>query len=60
MKEYINSNMKAGQQRLDKKHIRHTEERMEVWRRGFGLRCDVNGKLFVYAVGKKEDFEVGD
>jgi len=44
--------------KIDPKHIKHAEERMEVWRRGFGLKCDVNGKLFVYAVGKKEEFEV--
>lgn len=39
------------------KHIQHAEDRMDVWRRGFGLLCDVNGKLYVYAVGKKEDYE---
>jgi len=44
--------------KLDTKHIKHAEERMDVWRRGFGLYCDVNGKLYVYAVGKKEDYEV--
>jgi hypothetical protein len=44
--------------KLDIKHIEHAKERMDVWRRGFGLFCDVNGKLYVYAVGKKEDYEV--
>jgi hypothetical protein len=30
----------------------HAKARMEVWKAGFGLKCDVNGKLFVYGVKK--------
>jgi len=26
---------------------------MDVWRRGYGLRCDVNGTLYVYGLTKK-------
>ena len=33
---------------LARGHINHATERMEVWRRGYGLCCDVGGKLFVY------------
>jgi hypothetical protein len=40
--------------KIDKKHMKHTTERMEVWKRGFGLLCDVKGKLYVYAIKKKE------
>ena len=36
---------------IDAKHIDHINARMEVWRRGYGLRCDANGKLYVYGVG---------
>jgi len=25
---------------------------MDVWRRGWGLLCDVDGVLYVYGVGK--------
>jgi hypothetical protein len=38
--------------KLDVKHIRHAEARMAVWKAGYGLRCDVNGKLYVYGVKK--------
>jgi len=34
--------------KLDKKHIEHSKKRMEVWRKGYGLLCDVNGILYVY------------
>jgi len=33
---------------LKGKHRKHFEDRMEVWRRGYGLLCDVNGILYVY------------
>jgi hypothetical protein len=33
---------------LDQKHINHAKARWEVWRRGYGLLCDVNGTLYVY------------
>jgi hypothetical protein len=29
-------------------HILHAHARMNVWRRGWGLLCDVNGVLYVY------------
>ena len=32
------------------RYIKHAAERMEVWERGYGLSCDVNGKLYVYTV----------
>jgi hypothetical protein len=35
-----------------KKHINHAKARMEVWKKGYGLYCDVNGKLYVYCKGK--------
>ncbi len=31
------------------KYLKHAMERMEVWERGYGLKCDVNGELYVYA-----------
>ena len=34
---------------MDKKHLIHLNERMEVWRKGYCLLCDVNGTLYVYA-----------
>ena len=33
---------------LDEKHINHARARMEVWKQGYGLHCDVNGVLYVY------------
>jgi hypothetical protein len=45
--------------KLDKKFLKHAADRMEVWRRGYGLLCDVKEKLYVYGVKnskpKKED-----
>lgn len=38
--------------KLDVKHINHINERMMVWKSGYGVRCDVNGKLFCYGVKK--------
>ncbi len=37
---------------LDQKHIDHAGARMEVWRKGYGLLCDVDGVLYVYGVEK--------
>ena len=31
------------------KHQKHVEARWEVWRKGYGLLCDVDGVLYVYA-----------
>ena len=33
-----------------KRHKAHAKARMEVWKKGYGLYCDVKGKLYVYAV----------
>jgi hypothetical protein len=30
-------------------HWKHVKARMQVWRKGYGLLCDVNGQLYVYA-----------
>jgi len=35
--------------KLDKKHKDHIKARWEVWTKGYGLYCDMNGKLYVYA-----------
>jgi len=34
--------------KLDKKHIVHAEARWDVWKRGYGLLCDVDGIFYVY------------
>ena len=34
--------------KLDEKYIQHARARMEVWRRGYGLLCDIDGVLYVY------------
>ena len=31
------------------KHRKHVEARWEVWRKGYGLLCDMDGLLYVYA-----------
>ena len=41
--------------KLDAKHFSHAVARMEVWKRGFCLRCDVGGKLFVYRITPKNE-----
>ena len=33
---------------LESKHKTHIRKRMEVWQKGYGLLCDVGGKLYVY------------
>ena len=38
---------------IDEKHRKHAEARMDVWRRGYGLLCDVDGKLYVYGIKKE-------
>ncbi len=32
------------------KHLAHVQARWEVWQKGYGLLCDVEGVLYVYAV----------
>ena len=34
-----------------KKHLVHVKARWEVWQKGYGLLCDVDGVLYVYAIG---------
>jgi len=34
--------------KFDKKHVAHIKARWTVWRRGYGLLCDVDGVLYVY------------
>jgi hypothetical protein len=38
----------------DGKHRRHMQARMEVWKKGYGLLCDVDGVLYCYGVNKPE------
>ena len=33
---------------IDAKHRKHARDRWEVWTRGYGLLCDVDGVLYVY------------
>ena len=35
---------------LDDTHRAHAKARMDVWRRGWALLCDVHGVLYVYGV----------
>jgi hypothetical protein len=35
--------------KLDAKHIRYAKARWNVWLKGYGLYCDINGVLYVYA-----------
>ena len=34
------------------KHLAHVKARWEVWQKGYGLLCDVDGVLYVYALEK--------
>lgn len=34
--------------KLESKHRTHIKQRMEVWQKGYGLLCDVDGVLYVY------------
>ena len=34
------------------KHEAHVKARLEVWQKGYGLLCDVDGVLYVYCKGK--------
>jgi len=36
--------------KIAKKHRIYAEKRMDVWMQGYGVRCDVNGKLYVYGL----------
>ena len=42
---------------IDPKHIAHINARMEVWKKGYGLLCDVNGVLYCYGVKNPEATE---
>jgi len=33
---------------IDPKHLAHARARWDVWRRGYGLLCDVDGVMYVY------------
>lgn len=33
---------------IELKHLIHLNARMEVWRKGYGLFCDVEGVMYVY------------
>ena len=47
--------------KIAKKHFKHAMARWKVWQAGYGLKCDVNGKLYVYAIKKpkpKKETEV--
>jgi len=35
---------------IEFKHLAHLNARMEVWRKGYGLYCEVDGVLYVYKV----------
>ena len=35
--------------KVDFKHFAHANARMQVWRKGYCLKCDVNGVFYVYA-----------
>jgi hypothetical protein len=35
--------------KLEPKYRTHIKKRMEVWQKGYGLYCDVNGVLYVYS-----------
>jgi replicative DNA helicase len=43
----------SGDLDVDQKHRDHIAARMEVWRKGYCLLCDVNGELYVYAATPK-------
>ena len=36
------------------KHFKHVKARWEVWQKGYGLICDVDGVLYVFAVKPKD------
>ena len=33
---------------IDAKHRRHAKARWDVWQRGYGLACDIDGELYCY------------
>lgn len=35
---------------IDPAHLAHVRARVDVWRKGYALLCDVGGVLYVYAV----------
>ena len=37
------------------KHLAHAKARWEVWQKGYGLLCDVDGVLYVYVIGTPEN-----
>ena len=39
---------------IDKKFILYVKRRIEVWKKGYGLLCDIDGVLYVYAIKKNE------
>ena len=49
---YVQTEFVCEGTNLPKKHIKHARDRMKVWRKGYALRGDVNGVLYVYAPEK--------
>ena len=39
--------------KLEPRHIDHAEKRMDVWKKGYELLCDIDGVLYVYEVRSK-------
>jgi hypothetical protein len=42
----------ASDLKLDPKYVKHIKARWNVWKKGYGLLCDVKGVLHVYGVKK--------
>jgi hypothetical protein len=40
----------GGDLDIPAKHRKHVRDRWRVWQKGYGLACDVDGVLYVYAV----------
>ena len=45
---YARSEFVCKDLKIEARHRTHIRARMEVWQKGYGLYCDVNGVLYVY------------
>jgi hypothetical protein len=45
---YSRVNFICSSLKLAEKHRTHVKKRMEVWQKGYGLLCDIDGVLYCY------------
>jgi hypothetical protein len=45
--------------KIAKKHREYLKLRMDIWRAGWAVRCDIDGVMYVYGLDKKQQMKTG-